>query len=70
MYKSVKQVLHETKSLYVNNDLEICLNNGTHSVVVGKAKSLYQAIRFCERSEKNNNIQDLKKQTLESLKDD
>ncbi len=36
-------ILHETANLYLNSDLEICLNQSTHAVVVGKAKSVDSA---------------------------
>lgn len=46
------KILHETKNMYVNEKLEICWNVAVGALLVGKAKDLASAIRFCERAER------------------
>ena len=46
------KILFETKNLYLNEQLEICLNGLTHAVVVGKAKTIEQAKRVMGRLER------------------
>jgi len=47
-----KKILHETKNMYLNSKLEICLNGASYAVVVGKANSIEQAKRCMERLER------------------
>lgn len=44
-------IIHETDNLYLNSKMEVCLNGTTYAVVVGKVKSLEQAVRFMNKAE-------------------
>ncbi len=46
-------ILHETANMYLNKQLEICLNGATHAVVVGKAKSLEHGKKVMEKLERH-----------------
>jgi len=45
------KIAYETTHLWVDGDNNIMLHANTHSVKVGKAKSIEQAKRFCDKVE-------------------
>lgn len=45
------EILHETENMWLNSKLELCLHMSTHSVIIGKAKTIEQAKRVMGKLE-------------------